>query len=226
VMCPFCYIGKRRLEAALADFPQRDRVRVVWRSFQLDAQMPTDPDKDVIDYLAEVKGQTREWSEAAHRQVTEMARRVGLDYRFDRAVVANSFDAHRLLQLAKSSGLGDAAEEALFRAYFTDGVNIADHEALVGLGAGIGLEEQAVLEMLASDAYADAVRRDVEEAHQLGIRGVPFFLMNRRYAVSGAQPAEVIRRALDKAFGEWADEPSFIGAEGGSGQACDIDGIC
>lgn len=226
VMCPFCYIGKRKLEAALAGFPQRGQVRVEWRSFQLDPQMPTDPEKDVISYLAEVKGQSRAWSEAAHRQVTEMARQEGLEYRFEQAVVANSFDAHRLLQLAKTSGRGDAAEEALFRGYFTDGVNIADHEALARLGASIGLEAEAVRVMLASGAYADAVQRDIGEARQLGIRGVPFFLMNRRYAVSGAQPVEVFRRALDKAFAEWAGQPSIVEMDGADGTVCDMDGNC
>lgn len=226
VMCPFCYIGKRKLEAALADFPHREQVRLDWRSFQLDPHMATQPDKDVISYLAEVKGQTRAWSEAAHRQVTEMARQVGLAYHFDRAVVANSFDAHRLLQMAKEQGLGDAAEEALFRGYFTEGVNIADREALAGLAASIGLERQAVQTTLASDAYADAVQRDIAEARQLGIRGVPFFLLNRRHAVSGAQPVEVFRRALEKAFAEWAGKPLIVEAGDQDGRSCDANGNC
>lgn len=200
IMCPFCYIGKRKLEAALEQIEGKKEVEIIWRSFQLDPDMETRPDQDVYDYLAERKGQTRAWSIQAHEQVSHAARAVGLEYNFDKAVPANSFDAHQLIQLAKRSGLGSAAEERLFRAYFTEGKNVDDSAVLVALGAEIGLDSDAVREVLRSKAMADAVRQDIEEAQRLGVRGVPFFVFNRAYAVSGAQPVEVFVQALTRAL--------------------------
>ncbi|MCC6460297.1 MAG: DsbA family oxidoreductase [Saprospiraceae bacterium] len=200
IMCPFCYIGKRKLEAALEQFEGKNEVEIVWRSFQLDPDMENRPHQDLFDYLAERKGQTRAWSIQAHEQVSQAARAVGLEYNFDKAVPANSFDAHQLIQLAKRSGRGDAAEERLFRAYFTEGKNVSDPVVLAALGADIGLEGEEVLEVLRSGAMADAVRKDMDEARRLELRGVPFFVFNRAYAVSGAQPVEVFLQALHRAL--------------------------
>lgn len=196
VLCPFCYIGKRQFEAALAQYAGRDKVKVTWRSFQLDPDLPTDPSKTLIQSLSERKG----WSEAHARQatdyVTEMAREVGLLYRLDRCVVANSFDAHRLIQLGQAYGKASAANERLFAAYFTEGRNIADPAVLLDIGITAGLEPKRVQQMLASSAYADAVREDIALAHRFGVKGVPFFLFNRRQAVSGAQGTAVFVRLL------------------------------
>jgi len=206
VMCPFCYIGKRRFEKALKQFPARGGIDVVWKSFQLNPGMRTEPGKNINQYLSEVKGWSLAQAKQANDYVTNMAKELGLTYDFDKAVVANSFDAHRLIQLAKASGKGDAMEELLFKAYFTEGKNIADHDTLLELAITIGLDPDAVKKVLNSNEYSDAVERDIYEAQQIGVRGVPYFVLNDRYAVSGAQASETFLGALNKAWGEWEKE--------------------
>lgn len=202
VMCPFCYIGKRRFESALAEFPDKNNIEIVWKSFQLNPALKTDPDKNTIQHLAETKGWSMEQTRQTIAYVTQMAEGVGLHYDFDRAVVANSFDAHRFIQYAKTKGKGDAAEEQLFKAYFTEGKNTADHSTLVELGVKIGLEASEVKEVLSGDKFSEQVRQDISEAEMIGVQGVPFFVIDRKYAVSGAQETSVFTNALNKA---WAD---------------------
>ena len=204
IRCPFCYIGKRKFEKALAQFPQKDKVEVEWHSFELDPGMKTGA--HLYDYLASRKNITRESSVQLHQQVRETARQEGLTYNFDTTVIANSFDAHRLIQLAKLNGLGDAAEERLFKAYFTEGKDISDHLTLIILGDEIGLDGRQVKQMLDSDALADDVRYDERQASELGINGVPFFVINDRYGVSGAQQPEVFLQTLEKAWQEYEKE--------------------
>ncbi|MES2277805.1 MAG: DsbA family oxidoreductase [Bacteroidota bacterium] len=199
VMCPFCYIGKRRFEEALAQFPNASEVQITWKSFQLNPDMVTDPSVNIHQYLANAKGWQLDYAKQMNDQVTEMAAAVGLHYDFDRAIVANSFNAHRLSHLATEKGLGDAMEEALFSAYFTQGKNTADHDTLVELGVSVGLDADEIKQVLSSNTYAGAIKQDIDEAQQLGIRGVPFFVLNDKYAVSGAQPTEVFLGALQKA---------------------------
>ena len=196
VMCPFCYIGKRKFENALAQLPQRESVNIVWKSFQLNPDLVTDATKNTTEHLAESKGWTLEYAKGMSNHVTELAQKVGLTYDFDKAVVANSFDAHRFSAFAKTKGLQDAAEERLFAAYFTEGKNTADHATLIELGNDIGLNAAETQQMLDSNAFADEVNRDIYEAQQFGIRGVPFFLFNGKYAVSGAQESNVFLQAL------------------------------
>ena len=198
-MCPFCYIGKRRLEHALQQFPGKDDVNVEWKSFQLDPDSVTQPEKSVNEYLAERKGWTLEYARQMNDHVTRMAREVGLHYDFDKAVVANSFDAHRLSHFAKKHGVQDEMEERLFRAYFAEGKNTADHETLVQLASEVGLKSDDVRRMLGGNDFAIDVNNDVYEAHQIGVRGVPFFVFNDTYAVSGAQPTEIFVQALNQA---------------------------
>ena len=194
VMCPFCYIGKRRFEQALEAFPRKDRVDVVWKSFQLDPDIKAEAAKgrSVSQYLADRKGWSLEEARAANDRVTRMAEGVGLRYDLGKAVVANSFDAHRLVQLGKSHGKGDAVEENLFRAYFTEGKDIADHGTLAELGAGAGLDAAEVRAMLADGSYRREVERDLLEARQIGVTGVPFFVFGRKYAISGAHESEIL----------------------------------
>lgn len=203
VMCPFCYMGKRKFEKALAQFPHANQVEIEWKSFQLNPDLETNPDITVHESLAEAKGMSTEQAKALGEQVAARAAEEGLTYHFDQAVVANSFDAHRFSHLAKKHGLQDAAEEALFRAYFTEGKNIDDAETLVNLGVKLGIDADEVRMMLESDAYDDEVRMDLHEARQIGVTGVPFFVFDRKYAVSGAQPTEVFTETLEKAFKEW-----------------------
>ncbi len=201
VMCPFCYIGKRKFESALALFKAKDQIEIVWKSFQLNPDMVTDPNKNTMQYLAETKGWSMERTKETMDYVVGMAKEVGLNYHFDKAVVANSFDAHRLIQYAKSQGKGDAAEEQLFKAYFIDGKNTADHNVLVELGKAIGLDETNLRSMLASKQFAKEVLTDLQEAEQIGVTGVPFFVFDRKYAVSGAQDSKVFLDTLNKAWG-------------------------
>lgn len=226
IRCPFCYIGKRKFEIALSRFPQKDNIEVVWHSFELDPDMETDTSADAYTYLAARKGQSRDWSVQMHEHVVQTAKEVGLDYNFDKAVIANSFNAHRLIQLAKTHNRGDAAEEALFRAYFTEGKNIDDKETLTEIGTGIGLGKQEINEMLSSDAYAKEVREDESVARQIGINGVPFFVLNNKYGVSGAQSPETFLDALQQAWTEYEkNNPQIIMTET-NGNACDVDGTC
>jgi len=227
VMCPFCYIGKRRFEKALEQFPGKDDIEVTWKSFQLNPAMKTEPGKNINQYLSGIKGWSIAEAKRANEYVTQMAKEVGLDFDFDRAVVANSFDAHRVAHLAKANGKGDAMEEQLFRAYFTEGKNIADHNTLVQLAVSIGIGEDAVQNTLKSDEYADAVESDIYEAHQIGVRGVPYFVLNDRYAVSGAQATETFLGALDKAWGEWEKErPALQDLNSDTPDRCTTGGDC
>lgn len=226
VMCPFCYIGKRKFEHALNEFAHKDQVNVVWKSFQLNPDMKTEPGKNINQYLADVKGWSLDEAKRMNDRVTAMAREVGLSYDFDKAVVANSWDAHRLIQLAKKHNLGDAAEERLFRAYFTEGRDTSDHATLLELGTGIGLDAVEVQQMLDSNQFAEAVSRDVYEAQQVGARGVPFFVLDRRYAVSGAQQPETFLGALDTAWSAWEKANSLVVQGPTDGPACSPGEVC
>jgi len=202
VRCPFCYIGKRKFEQALAQFPGKADVEIEWHSFELDPNALTVLDKSAYDYLAERYGRSREWAIETHKHVTQTAAEVGLTFNFDEAVIANSFDAHRLIQMAKQHGAGDQAEEQLFKAHFTDGKNIADHEVLIEIGTSIGLNSLDLQTMLKTEDYVDEVRYDEKTAGDLGINAVPFFIFDQKLAVSGAQSPETFLSALNKAAGD------------------------
>lgn len=201
VMCPFCYIGKRNFENALAGFEGKENVEVEWKSFQLDPTIPHDLDfkGDIYQYLAEKKGWSYEQSVQMHKQVVDMAAGVGLKYNFENARPANSLKAHLVIQLAKSKGLGDEMEEVLFRAYFTEGRDFGDVEQLKSLGASIGLAINDIEAALRSETLVEKVNTEIQEGQQLGLTGVPFFVVNRKYGVSGAQPTEAFVQVLEKA---------------------------
>lgn len=227
VMCPFCYIGKRRFEQALSEFPHKDDITVEWKSFQLDPDLQSQPDKTVSAYLAERKGWSLDQAKQANDHVTRMAAQAGLTYKLDKAIVANSFDAHLFSHYAATKGKGDAAEESLFRAYFTEGKNIADHETLAQLGTSIGLDAAEVKQALATpSAFAAAVEQDIYEAQQIGVRGVPFFVLDRKFAVSGAQPAATFLEAITKAYEGWGKENKISTPENNDGEVCTPDGEC
>jgi predicted DsbA family dithiol-disulfide isomerase len=228
IMCPFCYIGKRNYESALKQFGEREQVAIEWHSFQLDPTIPKNSPKkeNVYQYLADKKGMSHEQSVKLHESVVETAKKAGLDYRFDRAIVANSFDAHRLIQLAKTKGLGDEAEERLFRAYFTEGKDFGDHDTLVSIGQEIGLTKEDVELALRNEDFAAKVEADIEEASEMGIRGVPFFVFDRKYAVSGAQPPEHFLQALKQSFEEWQTNHPTNELTGVEGAVCMLGGEC
>ena len=226
VMCPFCYIDKRRFEDALQKTGHADDIEIEWKSFQLNPDMKTDPTINIDQYLADIKGFSLDHAKELNAHVTQMAAEAGLTYNFDRSVVANSFNAHRFSHLAKKHGLGDKAEEQLFKAYFTDGKNIDDNATLIELGVAIGLDAQEIKQTLESNAYADEVKHDVAEAQYLGIRGVPFFVMDRKYGVSGAQAVPVFEDTLNKAFTEWQQENKKPDLTVIEGESCGPDGNC
>ncbi len=210
VMCPFCYIGKRKFEMALAEFVNQQDVQIIWKSFQLNPDMITEPAKSVNQHLAEVKGWSIDYANRMSEHVTQIAKEVGLTYNMDKAIPANSFDAHRFSHLAKEHGLQNEVEEQLFAAYFTEGQNTADHKTLIKIGAALGLDEAEIKQMLESNVYADAVQKDIYEANELGIRGVPFFLFNNKYAISGAQQPQALLHALNKAWQEMEEDAHII----------------
>ena len=205
IMCPFCYIGKRNYEAALEQFADRNNVEIEWHSFQLDPTIPAHTEKksSVYQYLADRKGISYEQSVEMHERIIQTAKAAGLTYHLDKAIVANSYDAHKMIQLAKTKGLGDVAEERLFLAYFTEGADMGNPEQLLKLGKEIGLTEADILEALESDEYAYRVRQDIQEAQSIGVTGVPFFVFNRKYGVSGAQPPQIFLQTLEQSFKEW-----------------------
>ncbi len=200
VVCPFCYIGKRELESALSRFPHRDQVKVVWKSFELDANAPDRAPHDTYGMLMERYRIGREEAVARVSGVTQRAASLGLKYDYDKVIVGSSFQAHRLLQYAKSKGKGDAMKERLFRAYFTEGKHLADKPTLVALAKEVGINADEVRYDLDNDAWVREVRADEQEARRLGVSGVPFFVFDRRFAVSGAQSSAVFRQALEKAW--------------------------
>jgi protein disulfide-isomerase len=186
-MCPFCYIGKRHLEQALAEFPDLV-VQIEWKSFQLDPSITPQPGKDVYSYLAERKGMSLNESTSMHKTVADRAAAVGLRYDFEKAIIANSLRAHQLIQLAKTKGLGDLMEEVFFSAYFCEGEDLNDDNTLMRLGIKAGLNQLDISETLAENSFSAAINNDIYEAQQIGVRGVPFFVFDRKYAISGAQP--------------------------------------
>ena len=226
IACPFCYIGKRRFEKALEGFAHKDTVQVEWKSFQLDPEMKQVPGQNIYESLAEKKGWTPEQAKGLSAQVVAMAAEEGLDYNMDATVPANTLNAHRLTHLAAQLGLQDAAEERLFQAYFMEGKNIQDTETLVQLVTDIGLEEAAVRDLLAGGAFTYEVRQDIAEAQQIGVRGVPFFVIDRKYAISGAQPVELFQQALQTALAEWEKANAPVAVFEGNGPACDTAGNC
>ncbi|WP_417599912.1 DsbA family oxidoreductase [Owenweeksia hongkongensis] len=227
VMCPFCYIGKRRFEKALSNFKHKGDIEVVWKSFQLDPTTVTNPALSVTEELARKKGWTLEQTREMSAHVTKMAEGEGLHYDFDKAVVANSYNAHRLLQFAKTQGKGDALKEALLYAYFTDGKNTDDTATLLELGLKAGLEKEEVEKILYDEnLFADAVNKDVAEAQQLRISGVPFFVLDRKYGISGAQELMVFEQNLAKAHEEWKAAQPTTTLETIEGAVCRPDGSC
>ena len=199
VVCPWCYIGKRRLEEALAE--SGDTAEIVWHSFQLDPSSTNDDPRDLPTRLGEKYGRDRAWGVQANEHVTQVAAELGLEYHLDQAKSVNTVDAHRLLHLALESGAETQGrlKERLLKAYFTDGLPVGDHTTLAALAAEVGLPADRVAEVLAGTEYAEEVAADQAQALAYGANGVPFFVIDEKYGVSGAQPTEVFREALKRA---------------------------
>ncbi|MBO1269213.1 DsbA family oxidoreductase [Arthrobacter cavernae] len=221
VACPWCYIGKRRFETALADFPHKDSVEVQWRSYQLDPSLPEHYDGTELDYLSTRKGMAPAQVSQMFDHVAQQGKGEGLNYRFDNVVVANSFTAHRLIHLAAAFGLQDEAKERLLSDHFEHGKDIGSQEYLTSLGTELGLDAVELGELFTTDKYADAVRKDIAEARAIGVTGVPFFVIDRKYGISGAQPAELFAQALDQA---WQETNPLVTVGSSDAEACGPDG--
>lgn len=199
-VCPFCYIGKRRFEQGLEKFEHKDKVDVVFKSFELDPHIERDGNPNVIDMLMAKYGMSREQAIENTNNLTQQAKAVGLDYQMDRTIQTNTFDAHRLTHFAAKYGKHIEMTERLLKAHFVDALHVGDRETLVNLAVEVGLERAEAERVLDSGDYEKEVRADQLEAQQLGVRGVPYFVLNRKYAISGAQPSEVFLEALQTAW--------------------------
>ena len=217
IACPWCYVGKRRFEAALAGYEHRDEVTVTWRSFELDPQAPPQRDEDGATHLARKYGMSRAEAVALQDRMTETAARDGLEFRFDIARSGNTFDAHRVVHLAAAQGAQDAMQERIMRAYLTEGELISDHATLERLATEIGLPGDEVRDVLSSDRYAAEVRGDERTAAGLAISAVPFFVVDRAIGASGAHPPEQLVELLRQARA--ANPPAAVAASAG-GETC------
>jgi len=215
IACPWCYIGKRRFEDALARFEHRDEVNVRWRSFELEPDAPAAIEGERVQRLADKYGMTVERARELEAGLAETAAGEGLGFRFDLIRGGNSFEGHRLVHLAAAHGLQDAMKERLLRAYFGEGRLLSDHETLTALGREVGLPEEEIRTTLAGEAYAEEVRADEETAAGLGIGAVPTFVVDRTLGVSGAQPPEVLLAFLREGFERGAAVE--VAAEGEAG---------
>ena len=224
IMCPFCYIGKRRIEEALHLFEHKDAVAIEWKSFQLDANFVASADDNMVEHLAHKYGKGTDWAQGMLDNMTQNAKNAGLDFHFEKAILANSFNAHRLLHLAKKHQLANDLEELLFKAYLTDGKNINDSNTLKDLGISVGLKAEAIDEVLNSDAYGNDVKQDIQDANSIGVQGVPFFVFDNKYAVSGAQPATAFLEILQKAWEEGKFDSKITLIDTAEGDSCGIDG--
>lgn len=225
IRCPFCYVGKKNFEKALNQFPQKDKIEVTWHSFQLDPNLVTQPERNSLEYFAEAKRVSPEQAKEMHDHVSRAGKEAGIEFNFENQKIANSYRAHLLLQLAASKNLANEAEEALFKAQLIDGKNIDDETTLIEMGKSISLDENEIKSAFQSDEFKFAVSQDMMLARQMGISGVPFFVVNDKYGVSGAQPATVFTEVLEKSWDEFS-----AGDQGlkiiHSGDSCDVNGNC
>lgn len=225
-VCPFCYIGKRRLEVALDQFPHKDQVEVEFKSFELDPNSPKNIGQNIHEVLAQKYGMSVEKAKEANLGVGQQAATVGLNFNFDEMKPTNTFDAHRLAKFAKTQGKEPVVSEKLLHAYFTESKHIGDFEALADIAEASGLNRQEVLEVLHDqNAYATEVRQDESRAQQYGVRGVPYFVINQKYAISGAQPIETFVEALQKIWEEESPRPVMQDLSTDDDVSC-VDGNC
>ena len=225
VRCPFCFVGKKKFEKALEKFPHSEKLEITWHSFQLDPQLITQPDVNPYEYFAKAKGITIERTKAMHEGAAMAGKEAGIDFNFDDSKVANSYKAHLLIQLSKTKNLANEMEEALFEAQFLDGKNIDDEETLIQLAKSIGITEDEAKNALQSDELGYLVKQDMQLASQLGINAVPFFVINDKYGISGAQQPELFLEALEKTWEEFSSGDKGLQLIN-SGDSCDIDGNC
>lgn len=221
VMCPFCYIGKKNFEQALEKLPFKDEIEVEWKSFQLDPTLELAETKTTAEYFREKKGFPEEQAKQMTAQVVQMGKASGIDFNFEKALITNTFPAHKILHLAKKNGKSSEMEEELFKAHFLKGENVGSVEVLSNLAEKLGISKNEAMQTLSSDEFNNEVNQDITEGRNNGVTGVPFFILNGKYAVSGAQPAELFEEALTQTYNETVKP--FKGASSND-LACDADG--
>lgn len=226
IVCPFCYIGKRRLEKALAKFPNKEEIEIEWKSFQLNPEEKTNPSISTTENLAKNKGWSLAQAKEAGNYVTDIAAQEGLTFDFDKSVVANTLNGHRMIHFAQAHGKGSEMKERLLKAYFTDGLNVDDPTTLKNIALELGLDAGDAQAVLDSNSYLEAVNQDIYESRLVGVRGVPFFVLDRKYGISGAQADEVFDSTLEKAWNEFSKTKNEILIQGTDGDTCDLDGNC
>ncbi|WP_335869050.1 DsbA family oxidoreductase [Bacillus sp. 2205SS5-2] len=225
-VCPFCYIGKRRLEQAMEAVPFKDEVEVVFKSYELDPNAAKDTDLSLHELLANKYGTSVEQAKKMSDGVIQQAGSVGLDFQFDQLIPTNTFDAHRLAKYAETQGKEAALTESLLKAHFTDSKHVGDHDTLLQIAEEVGLDRSEAQSVLAGNDFNEVVRQDEQLARSIGVQGVPFFVVNNKYAISGAQPAEVFKGALEKVWEE--EHPSTplqnLSTGDNNGMVCDENG--
>jgi len=222
-VCPFCYIGKKKLELALEQFAHKDKIEILYKSFELDPNADSDTEMDTYTMLSQKYGMSVQQAKQNSSNIAEQAAEVGLTFNFDGTVMTNTFDAHRLMQFAAKQGKNHQMANLLFQSYFTNNVNIGKRDSLIAIAGQLDLDEDETAAMLASDQFSAEVRAEEEEASRLGVRGVPFFVIDRKYAVSGAQSPEVFLNALKQAWDE--KYPALVQVSDDQGGMC-TDGVC
>ncbi|GEL76430.1 DsbA family oxidoreductase [Tenuibacillus multivorans] len=225
VVCPFCYIGRRRLEQAMNQFEHDDKVSLTYKSYQLDPNAEKDPGYDIHEMLATKYGVPYEEGKKMNDRMAEQAKEVGLEFNLDQVIPTNTEDAHRLSHYANEHGKMYALMENMMRAYFTDGQNVGDHNVLADLAEEVGLNREEALEVLKTSKHKREVANNQQEAMQIGVQGVPFFVFNEKYAVFGAQPTDVFLEVLEKVYEEEKSEPKIQVLNGKKSQTeyCDDD---
>lgn len=225
VACPWCYIGKKRFEKAMMQFPHADKIEVEWKSFLLNPHQKTDPADTLVNYLSREKAIPVSQVEHMMSQVSQAGKNEGIDFRFEKVVVANTVRAHALLQVAREKNAGARVKQQLLQAYFEDQKNVDTADVLLDIAEKAGLDKQETRDALSSDAPFVKVEQDLKEAQDLSIQGVPFFVIDRKYGISGAQESEIFTKALETAFTEWqqkcTDEITVT-----KGPACSLEGDC
>lgn len=224
IRCPFCYVGKKKLEKAMEQFPHADKVELVWHSFQLDPQLKTQPERDPFEFFSEMKGISENQAKLMHQHAYNAGKEAGIEFNFEQQKIANSFKGHLLIQLAKEKNLANEMEEALFSAQFIEAKNIDDEATLIEIGKKVGLTEEEIQNALKSDDLAYKVKQDMNTAGNLGINSVPFFVFNDKYAISGAQQPPVFLEVLEKSWKEFSAGDN--GLQIIEGHSCDAEGNC
>lgn len=223
--CPFCFVGKKNFEKALQNFAHKDQVEVLWHSFQLDPNMKTDLTKNHYEYLSEIKDLPMSQIMQMHDNLIQAGKNAGINFNFDEVKVSNSFKSQMLVQLAKQKGKANEMEELLFEAYFLLGKDIDDVEVLSDIGEKLGFSETEITEAIQSAELKSLVNDDIDAASDLGIRGVPFFVFNQKYAISGAQPMHLFSEVLEKSWTEFSENNSKFDIIQDS-DSCEVDGNC